>query len=43
VPANLVCIALYTSNLLHWRFRSRSSGSKAAIGPQESGHSFGVR
>ena len=43
VPANLVCIALYTSNLFHWRFRSGSSGSKVAIGPQESGHSFGVR
>jgi hypothetical protein len=37
VPANLVCIALYTSNLLHWRFRSGPSGSKVAIGPQESG------
>ena len=23
VPANLVCIALYTSNLFHWRFRSQ--------------------
>lgn len=25
VPANLVCIALYTSNLVHWRFRSGAS------------------
>lgn len=25
VPANLVCIALYTSNLFSWRFRSQSA------------------
>lgn len=25
VPANLLCIALYTSNLVTWRFKSRSS------------------
>jgi membrane-bound ClpP family serine protease len=30
VPANLVCIALYTSNLLHWRFKSGSSRSRVA-------------
>jgi hypothetical protein len=23
VPANLLCIALYTSNLFNWRFRSQ--------------------
>ncbi|PYT61216.1 MAG: hypothetical protein DMG35_09705 [Acidobacteria bacterium] len=23
VPANLLCIALYTSNLFHWRFKSQ--------------------
>jgi hypothetical protein len=29
VPANLLCIALYTSNLFNWRFRSEpSSGTK---------------
>ena len=27
VPANLLCIALYTSNLFHWRFRPRTSFS----------------
>lgn len=27
VPANLVCIALYTSNLVHWRFKSGASRS----------------
>jgi len=25
VPANLLCIALYTSNVFNWRFRSRPS------------------
>jgi len=25
VPANLLCIALYTSNLLSWRVRTQSS------------------
>jgi hypothetical protein len=30
VPANLVCIALYASNLLHWRFKSGSSRSRVA-------------
>jgi hypothetical protein len=25
VPANLVCIALYTSNLFTWRFRPKAS------------------
>jgi hypothetical protein len=25
VPANLLCIALYTSNLFNWRFRSQPS------------------
>jgi hypothetical protein len=25
VPANLLCIALYTSNLFNWRFRASSS------------------
>ena len=30
VPGNLVCIALYTSNLFHWRLKSGSSRSKAA-------------
>jgi len=33
VPANLVCIALYTSNLLHWRL-TRGPGSNVANGPQ---------
>jgi hypothetical protein len=29
VPANLLCIALYTSNLFNWRFRSQpSSGAQ---------------
>jgi hypothetical protein len=26
VPANLLCIALYTSNLFNWRFRTRPTG-----------------
>lgn len=31
VPANLLCIALYTSNLFNWRFRSQpSSGAQDA-------------
>ena len=31
VPANLLCIALYTSNLFNWRFRSQpSSGTQDA-------------
>jgi membrane-bound ClpP family serine protease len=25
VPANLLCIALYTSNVFNWRFRSQPS------------------
>lgn len=25
VPGNLLCIALYTSNLFHWRIKSQSS------------------
>ena len=28
VPANLVCIALYTSNLVHWRLKPRAASSK---------------
>jgi hypothetical protein len=28
VPANLLCIALYTSNLFHWRFRPRRDLAK---------------
>ncbi|HYL86268.1 MAG TPA: hypothetical protein VE263_18740 [Candidatus Angelobacter sp.] len=27
VPANLLCIALYTSNLFHWRFKSLPSSA----------------
>jgi hypothetical protein len=27
VPANLLCIALYTSNLFHWRFRSQPASA----------------
>ena len=27
VPANLICIALYTSNLVTWRFRSQSDAA----------------
>jgi hypothetical protein len=26
VPANLLCIALYTSNLFSWRFRAQPAG-----------------
>lgn len=29
VPANLLCIALYASNLLHWRFKSQPSSAEA--------------
>ncbi len=36
VPANLLCIALYTSNLFHWRFKSRLSPSKTYDPPQSS-------
>jgi len=32
VPANLVCIALYTSNLFNWRFRSQSAGEAKNAG-----------
>ena len=28
VPANLLCIALYTSNLVTWRFRSADDSAK---------------
>lgn len=28
VPANLLCIALYTTNLVNWRLRSRVSFSR---------------
>lgn len=30
VPANLLCIALYASNLFNWRFRSRSEVAPTA-------------
>lgn len=30
VPANLLCIALYASNLFNWRFRSRSEVAHTA-------------
>ena len=33
VPANLVCIALYTSNLMHWRFRSGTSDANVGNQP----------
>ncbi len=36
VPANLLCIALYTSNLFHWRFKSRLSPSKTDDRPLSS-------
>jgi len=29
VPANLLCIALYTGNLFHWRFKSRPAAVKS--------------
>lgn len=28
VPANLLCIALYTSNVVNWKFRTRSSSAR---------------
>jgi hypothetical protein len=31
VPANLLCIALYTSNLCSWRFKKQNSIAPAAI------------
>ena len=34
VPANLLCIALYTSNLVTWRFKSRSSRRLLAKQPR---------
>jgi membrane-bound ClpP family serine protease len=30
VPANLFCIALYTSNVVTWRFRPQSSSSASS-------------
>jgi membrane-bound ClpP family serine protease len=30
VPANLFCIALYTSNVVTWRFRPQSSSSTSS-------------
>lgn len=39
VPANLVCIALYTSNLMHWRFRS--GAAHANVGNQPSSDNGG--
>jgi hypothetical protein len=32
VPANLVCIAIYTSNLFSWRFRSQSGEEAKNVG-----------
>lgn len=32
VPANLVCIAIYTSNLFSWRFRSPSGEEAKNVG-----------
>lgn len=34
VPANLLCIALYTSNLVTWRFRPQPSSSEIAPAPR---------
>jgi membrane-bound ClpP family serine protease len=34
VPANLVCIALYTSNLWTWRFRRSSSPTSLEPNPR---------
>ena len=33
VPANLLCIALYTSNLVTWRFRSPGHAAKRHFNP----------
>ena len=34
VPANLLCIALYTSNLVHWRVKSQSSPANLQNAPR---------
>jgi hypothetical protein len=34
VPANLLCIALYASNLFTWRFKSRSNEPDALVDPR---------
>lgn len=34
VPANLVCIALYTSNLVTWRFKPRSPSDDSSDTPR---------
>jgi hypothetical protein len=36
VPANLLCIALYTSNLFHWRFRPQGPLSQKSDSPSAS-------
>lgn len=34
VPANLLCIALYTSNLVTWRFKPQASASEIDPSPR---------
>lgn len=34
VPANLLCIALYTSNLVTWRFKTQASASEIDPSPR---------